>query len=339
MLDTSKHLKAPQVALKLCQQALNDPLVRTSARTSLQRRFKKLSKNEDLLDEECELLSPGELPVELQPEIITIHGRIQQGGSTGRKVKLHLHDDDLELGSVESFVLAEFGKQGWQGIHCESSFFTTVFGLMFWDILFGAEEAPQSESSQSSQVKFDEVSKVLQRVVVEDVFQTAFQNAPLDLQTDAFYPARQNSIEARVRLIKTDFPMALLLLQRHHMYNHQQSCIGVDWDTFGGEEGIKLLVQVCELIGPEALSIILRQFAEDYRHHRSGLPDLLLWRTRSDAIGKDDLISDPECKVLFAEVKSPNDRISDTQRYWFSILKSAGMRTVLVQIKEKEKPK
>ncbi len=329
VLNTSKHLKAPQVALKLCQQALNDPLVRTTARTSLQRRFKKLSKNEEEMTEDL----PDELPAEMQPEIITIQGRIQQGNSTGRKVKLHLHDDDLELGSVESFVLTEFGTQGWQGIHCESSFFTTVFGLMFWDILFGLEEQPSSATE--SQAKFDEVTKYLQSFVVEDVFQTVFQNAPLDLQTDAFYPARQGSIESRVRLIKTDLSAALLLLRRHHMYNYQQSCIGVDWDTFGGEEGIQLLVHVCELIGAEALSIILRQFAEDYRNHRSGLPDLLLWR--NGHIKEDDLISDKDCRVLFAEVKSPNDRISDAQRYWFSVLKSAGMRVVLVQIKEKVK--
>lgn len=357
VLDTSRHLKAPQLALKLCQQALNDPLVRTAARTALQRRLKKFSSplrqngNQQADDEsvvaesDCTSLQQDQTP----PEVVTLHGRIRQGNSSERKVQLHLHDDDLELGSVESFVLAEFGRHGWQGIHCESSFFTTLFGLLFWDILFGVDEEAEEGANASIRSKlqlsqFEALNRVLSREVIEDVFQTAYQNAPLDLATDAFYPTRRSSIEARLRLIRDDFPTALLLLQWHHLHHHQQCCVGVDWETFGGEEGIGLLLRVCKLIGPEVLSLILRQFAEDYRHHRSGMPDLLLWpreeelAATSTTLQEDPLISDFKGGVLFAEVKSPNDRMSDAQRYWFSVLQSAGMRVVLIQVREKPVP-
>ena len=37
---------------------------------------------------------------------------------------------------------------------------------------------------------------------VPDVFQTAFQTAPLDLGTVVFYPSRKAAIEARLALVR-----------------------------------------------------------------------------------------------------------------------------------------
>ncbi len=47
-----------------------------------------------------------------------------------------------------------------------------------------------------------------------------------------------------------------------------------------------------------------------------GIPDLFLW--------------DPQKKtVVFSEVKSENDRLSDTQRMWIHVLTGAGIRVEL----------
>jgi fanconi-associated nuclease 1 len=91
---------------------------------------------------------------------------------------------------------------------------------------------------------------------------------------------------------------------------------------------ITLLIKVARGIGGMALSLILRQFCEDYRHNRSGMPDLILWRSSTDS---SELI-DHANGLIFAEVKSPNDRLSDGQRHWFSLLKNGGLRVVLVRV-------
>lgn len=298
VLDTSKHLKDSSKALELCESALTDPWLRTSALTSIKRRQKKLKKNEmddfDLVDE---------------PEIVTIKGRIKGGNTTGTKVKLHLNNDDLSLGTVEEFVLSEFSRDGWHGIHSESSCFTTLFSLLFWDLLFDLQ--------------------------VADVFQTAYQTAPLDLTTDAFYPLRAMELESRLKLIEDDFEGVLGLLKKHHVTYHLISCIGINWNDYSGEAGIAILVKVARGIGGMALSTILRQFCEDYRHNRSGMPDLILWR-QPDAMGQKSELVDHANELIFAEVKSPNDRLSDGQRHWFSVLKSAGLRVVVVRVLDEE---
>jgi Fanconi-associated nuclease 1 len=56
--------------------------------------------------------------------------------------------------------------------------------------------------------------------------------------------------------------------------------------------------------------------AQEYQQRGGGIPDLFLWN--------------PETKtVMFAEVKSENDRLSDTQRLWIHILLSAGVQVEL----------
>ena len=64
---------------------------------------------------------------------------------------------------------------GWQGVHSEGGVWATLFGLLLWDVLFCTD--------------------------VPDVLRTPFQTAPLDLDTDAFFPARQVSeLSGRVGL-------------------------------------------------------------------------------------------------------------------------------------------
>ncbi|KAF9168559.1 hypothetical protein DFQ26_005590 [Actinomortierella ambigua] len=76
--------------------------------------------------------------------------------------------------SVEELALAFYATLGYKGFHSENAILSTLFGLLFWDILF---------------------------TPMEGVFETAYQIAPLDLSTDAFYVTRQGMIEERVHAI------------------------------------------------------------------------------------------------------------------------------------------
>ncbi|KAG0236563.1 hypothetical protein BGW42_003218 [Actinomortierella wolfii] len=76
--------------------------------------------------------------------------------------------------SVEELALSFYRTLGYKGFHSENAILSTLFGLMFWDILF---------------------------TPIEGVFETAYQTAPLDLGTEAFYMTRQSMIEERVQAI------------------------------------------------------------------------------------------------------------------------------------------
>ncbi|GJJ69123.1 fanconi-associated nuclease 1 [Entomortierella parvispora] len=72
---------------------------------------------------------------------------------------------------VEELALSYYGTLGYKGYHSENSILATLFGLLFWDILF----LPQP-----------------------GVFETSYQSEPLDLRTDAFFLQRQDVIMERI---------------------------------------------------------------------------------------------------------------------------------------------
>ena len=72
----------------------------------------------------------------------------------------------MQVCTVEELAMQHYAapeQGGWRGVHCEGSLWTTLFGLLFWDILF---------------------------MDVADAFQTAFQTGPLDYGSFDFYNAR-----------------------------------------------------------------------------------------------------------------------------------------------------
>lgn len=63
--------------------------------------------------------------------------------------------------------------------------------------------------------------------------------------------------------------------------------------------------------------------AQEYRHRGGGIPDLFLWSAEKN-------------EVRFVEVKSENDRLSDTQRLWIHVLMGVGVKVELCAAREKE---
>jgi Fanconi-associated nuclease 1 len=102
----------------------------------------------------------------------------------GRKSQFVGLDD--EVCSVEHLALQHYAAEsngGWRGTHCEGGGVTTLFVLLFWDVVFAA---------------------------VPDVFQHPFQPGPLDLFTPEFGVARQPLVAARLADIERGNGPALL---------------------------------------------------------------------------------------------------------------------------------
>ncbi|KAI9232198.1 MAG: hypothetical protein BYD32DRAFT_428992 [Podila humilis] len=75
---------------------------------------------------------------------------------------------------VEELALSYYGTLGYKGYHSENSILASLFGLLFWDILFSPQPG---------------------------VFETSYQTEPLDLRTDAFFLGRQQMITDRLDCI------------------------------------------------------------------------------------------------------------------------------------------
>ena len=116
------------------------------------------------------------------------------------------------------------------GTHAEGGIWATLFGLLMWDIIF---------------------------TDVPDVFQTAFQTAPLDLGTVVFYPSRKDAIESRLSKVREG--QGPLLLQSCWQEHHGQWCRGVNWDRHGMLQSRNFCLPVLSL-GP---STVIHRYIAD----------------------------------------------------------------------------
>ncbi|GIL90765.1 hypothetical protein Vretifemale_18441, partial [Volvox reticuliferus] len=196
---------------------------------------------------------------------------------------------------VEELALLHYGSPaggGWRGVHSEGGVWTTLWALLCWDVLF---------------------------MDVPEVFRSPFQTAPLDLDTDAFLPARREAVDARLQLIASGGAPDLI----RAVWSRRVGtwCRGVNWERLTLDD----LLQIAGCVGGLGLSVVCRLLCEDAGGWRGGMPDLLLWRPeRGDA--------------MVSEVKGPRDRLSDQQRAWLAALSAAGVRAEVLRVVEAPPP-
>ncbi|KAM0516170.1 hypothetical protein ACHAP9_006126 [Verticillium nonalfalfae] len=147
---------------------------------------------------------------------------------------------------------------------------------------------------------------------VPNVFQTAYQTCPLDLHTDSFYPTRASEINHRLVEIANGAAERIIRQVNERERDRRTCVVGLNWDY-----DVEDLVELVDCFNSSALSTICKVMAQEYRQRGGGIPDLILWRT------------EPQKECMFAEVKSANDRLSDTQRLWIHVLTGAGVRVAL----------
>ena len=146
---------------------------------------------------------------------------------------------------------------------------------------------------------------------VPNVFQTEYQTCPLDLFSDTFFQSRLSEIHQRLNRISNGDARELLR-QVHDQESAKETCIvGLDWSY-----AIADLEEIAACFPGEALAAVCKVMAQEYQQRGGGIPDLFLWHPERRA-------------VMFAEVKSENDRLSDTQRLWIHVLLGAGVRVEL----------
>ncbi|KAL4876563.1 VRR-NUC domain-containing protein [Aspergillus karnatakaensis] len=294
-----KHWK--RIALRTCEEGLEDPSCHLIYHYDLQKRIHKLEKALKVVKREqhdfghVALAKPEERTVEgiqIEREDSPIrNGPVNPNPDdmytprrSGPTIWIDEHEDGAEC-RVEAMCLSWYRSQGWKGYHSEGGIIRTLFGLLFYDILF---------------------------TYIPNVFQSPFQTCPLDLHTDTFYPTRASLINHRLALLTQPGAAESLLSTIHNTYSPSQPCaIGIDWSF-----PLSDLVEIVQCFKGEALSAICRIMAQEYQARSGGVPDLVIWSVEKQ-------------EVRFVEVKSVNDRLSDNQRLWIHVLLGAGVRVEL----------
>ncbi|KAL8694863.1 MAG: hypothetical protein Q9218_000527 [Villophora microphyllina] len=307
-----KHWK--RIALRTCEDGLQDRECHLIYHHDLQKRIVKLERQLNVPKRQqhdfghVRLAKPLERTVEgtrVEKEQRSSSRNGRRSSSTGRDPSKPRRGgktiwlDPLEsLGecSVESMCLSHYRSLGYKGYHSEGGIIRTLFGYLFYDVLF---------------------------TYIPNVFQTPFQTCPLDLHSDAFYTSRLSEINARLNEVSNGEGVGILRRIWEEHAERKTCIVGVDW-AFEIED----LTEIVECFRGEALATVLRVMAQEYQQRGGGIPDLFLWKTDE---GKDG-----EGEVMFAEVKSENDRLSDTQRLWIDVLSGAGVRVELCNAVAKE---
>lgn len=292
-----KHWK--RVASRTCEEGLQDRECHIIYHYDLQKRIRKLEKQLRIpMREQHDF---GHVLLSKATERAVVGTKIERESTPGRKnstggpgaktVWLDVHDTNEPV-SVESMCLSHYRHVlGWKGYHSEGSILRTLFGLLFSDVLF---------------------------TYLPNVFQTAYQTCPLDLHTDAFYSARISEINARVNDLSNGMAKDIIRNTWTEHFERRTCIVGVRWDDYELDD----LLEIARCFPGQALGTIMQVMAQEYAARGGGVPDLFLWKPPSeDGAEAGD--------VMFAEVKSINDRLSDTQRLWISVMLGAGIKVEL----------
>ncbi|VDB82893.1 unnamed protein product [Peniophora sp. CBMAI 1063] len=153
---------------------------------------------------------------------------------------------DDKIVTVEQVALEYYQELGYKGYHCEGGIIRTLFGILFWDVIF----AP-----------------------IPGAFETPYQIAPLDMCDETFATTRADAIAARSRDIIDGRAAEIFERVDAEHREKQTMCTGVKWDDYEREE----LMEIIDCFDKEALATLCELLCEDYSRRTSGLPDLFLW--------------------------------------------------------------
>lgn len=186
-----------------------------------------------------------------------------------------------ETGTIEQAVLEAMGGDG---VYCEGALYRTLFSKLCWDEMF----AP-----------------------VPGMFQHAYQDAPLDFESDAFFRLRESPLRARFEALRrVDLDAEV---RRAHATYAAWRARGASWRF-----DVDVLARAAATLGGGRLVPILERYARHPGRHRSGMPDLFVW-------------TDDDCVLV--EVKGPGDSLSLEQMLWHDHLLRHDIPVLVARVK------
>jgi Fanconi-associated nuclease 1 len=302
----ARHWK--RIALRTCEEGIRDPLVHVIYQHDLQKRISKLERACKVPKREQHDFSHVRLAA---PVEITVYGirkrQTSEDISKSKGTRSNSGDSRSSLQGTKTVWLDPLEDNGECSVEKMS---LSHYRSLGW----------KGYHCEGSLVRtlFAYLFYDILFLYVPNVFQSPFQTCPLDLHTEAFYPCRMSEINHRLMEIENGIAAELIQKVWQEHFKRETCVVGLDW-SFEYHD----LQEIARLFDGQTLAIICKVLAQDYGSRCGGMPDLFLWH--------------PERKeIKFSEVKSENDRLSDTQRLWIDVLTSAGVKVELCHAVAKE---
>ena len=152
--------------------------------------------------------------------------------------------DDAYRGSPEWAAVMYFERQGQQAFRAENRFWRTLFGLLFWDLIFESYSPARS---------------------------SPFERLPAILTDNRFWTVHQKAIEERLALL-SDYREL-----QHHLLKTIAKQFGAVNGVFRWRQSTLDAINAFIAVAPaSATAEILRLFCQDYLSAKHGYPDLLV---------------------------------------------------------------
>jgi Fanconi-associated nuclease 1 len=300
-LEGAKERKGFERALQTCESGLRDRNTHVIFHDEIQRRIVKLERRLRYAFAKRSIFSHVAL---IKPTETTIYG-LQiiplDGAGSSTRTAWKTCESDEEIITVEEMALSHYvDHHSFNGRHTESRVMGYLFASLLYEVVF---------------------------MPLPGLFQTPYQSGPLDFGTDTFYTSRLSEIESLLDRIEGDHPTVALKLLDDLWTEHwetKSTIRGLDWALFTRLE----IEEVIRAWRGTALVAVLRALAQA-GGATGGVPDLFLWRPAFKE-------KEQEAEVRFVEVKSKNDRLSETQKMWIHVLSTAGVAVEVAHVLNKE---
>jgi hypothetical protein len=168
-----------------------------------------------------------------------------------KAVTQHLHNsesvtiDPLWKRQVEFGVIDYYEQRGMKATFTENHLWRSLFGLLFWDIIFDTDTL---------------------------AIHHPLQRSPSDLFKPTFFEKRKERIEERLQMLE-DADATTVYMNRIFFEKFGITNPLVDW--FGGL--FPLILTVLEKLSAEQISLIMLEMARSLRENVRGFPDLFMW--------------------------------------------------------------
>jgi len=270
-------------------KASNEPL---ATEKWVRESYKRFDKNQ--LEKELLQIRDSEVAPSIQIFVEDFYARKYQGKRTSlftdmlREPSSTIDIDETFVNDVETGVIAHYKGKEVDAYFTENKFWRVLFGLTFWDLLYGPRQTQFSE----------------------------FDRLPAQLKNNSFYTIQTNDIERRLK--EFDSPLTLLAKLTKRSVVHYGKPTGLfSWSA----DLLKSIRAALTANNAQALSKVLKRMALNYAHSKDGYPDLLIIENnelRFEEIKAPGDILRPNQLVSINRLRNAGIKVDVTQVNWAS---------------------
>ena len=237
-----------------------------------------------------------------------IEGERSNISSSTKRIQFKMNDGKFsKTDTVEKYALRYYkNNENLKGVIGENKIIRALYFLLLWEEIFDDE--------------------------IPLVFQSKYQDAPLDFFEKDFYINRKNKIDQKLEKIKK-YKKEELIAHIKTIYQIKKGIKNpcVSWDSFLNSENI--LIKAGIAFGPEKLVEIFKVILNNgYKYVKRGIPDLFLWK-ENNIIKFMDYYYAEENSIKLVEVKSAKDKLSNEQKFWIKTFYEKGINVEILYVK------